>query len=429
MFKKTILINDIKNLISFTKTVLLKLSIIIINFNVKYFLEQCLCSVTKACKNIKAEIYVIDNLSTDGSKEYFNGKFKDVNFIWNTENIGFSKANNQVLKLVNGDFILFLNPDTILAEDCLEICFACFQSYQDAGALGIRMIDGAGNYLKESKRGFPSPFTSLFKLSGLTALFPTSKFFARYYLGHLAQHKNQQVDVLSGAFMMIRKSVLDKTGGFDERFFMYGEDIDLSFRIQKAGYKNLYLAETTMVHFKGESTNKNSGAYIKLFYGAMSIFVKKHHGSNFAAMFSFLIQLAIGIKTFISGILCRLGPWFQHTRKSIKKEKCFVIGDEKAFPFVQSILQKNNIESLIYARKDLNRLTTENTDEDLKNLSIFINDQPIKDIIFCIDDFSAKETIALIELLQKDLNLRFHFAGTQCIVGSNRKDSSGDIIA
>ena len=214
--------NDIKNLISSTKPVLLKLTIIIINFNVKYFLEQSLCSVINACKNIKAEIFVIDNCSKDGSREYFRGKFKEVNFIWNPENTGFSKANNQVLKLATGEFILFLNPDTILPEDCLEKCLTCFQNRDAIGAIGIRMIDGSGNFLKESKRGFPSPFTSLCKLSGLTTLFPGSKYFARYYLGHLDQHTTQEADVLSGAFMMIRKSVLDKTGGFDER--LYNQD-------------------------------------------------------------------------------------------------------------------------------------------------------------------------------------------------------------
>ena len=421
--------NDIKNLISLTKPVFLKLSIIIVNFNVKYFLEQCLCSVTKACKSIEAEIFVIDNLSTDGSKEYFNGRFKAVNFIWNTENVGFSKASNQILKHINGEFILFLNPDTILAEDCLVKCLHCFESNDDAGALGIRMIDGAGNFLKESKRGFPSAFTSLCKLSGLTALFPSSKIFARYYLGHLDQHINQEADVLSGAFMMIRKSVLNKTGGFDERFFMYGEDIDLSFRIQKAGYKNLYFAETTMIHFKGESTKRNSPVYIKLFYGAMSIFVQKHYGSIFAALYSFLIQIAIGIKKIILGILNHLHPLTRPGKELIHEERWLIIGDKKVFGFVQSILQKNNIGWLQNDNSSPNDLAVGDTVENLENLPLFITNQHIKAIVFCINDFSAKETIALIELLPADLNFRFHFDGTLSIIGSKQKDSSGDSIA
>jgi GT2 family glycosyltransferase len=423
------LYNDIKNLISSTKPFRLKLSVIIINFNVKYFLEQCLCSVTNACKNIEAEIFVIDNLSTDDSKEYFKGKFKEVHFIWNPENVGFSKANNQVLKLATGEFILFLNPDTILPEDCLAKCIACFNNNIDAGALGVRMIDGAGKFLKESKRGFPSPLVSLFKLSGLTAIFPRSKFFARYYLGHLNQYKNQQVDVLSGAFMMIRKRVLDITGGFDERFFMYGEDIDLSYRILRAGYQNIYFAETTIIHFKGESTKKNSPKYIKLFYGAMSIFVKKHYGENFAGLYNFLIQIVIAIKSPFLNILNSLRQSTDDKKKLNKREKYLILGDKKAFAVVESILQKNNIDSLVYNHVDLNGISIENNTEIFKHLPPFANDRSINEMIICVDDFSAKQTIALIELLPVGLNLRFHFANSNCIVGSNRKDSSGDIIA
>ncbi len=407
----------------------MKLSVIIVNYNVKYFLEQCLCSVTRACKDIDTEIFVIDNLSTDGSKAYLHGKFEKVNFIWNTENVGFSKANNQVLKLATGDFILFLNPDTILAEDCLAKCLACFQNDNYIGAVGIRMIDGSGNFLKESKRGFPSSFTSLCKLSGLTVLFPTSKFFAGYYLGHLDQHKNHEADVLSGAFMMIRKSVLDKTGGFDEQFFMYGEDIDLSYRIQKAGYKNLYLAETTMIHFKGESTRKGSPDYIKLFYGAMNIFVKKHSGGTTASIYGFLIQIAIGMKIFISAILNQLRSALWHPQVSNKNEKYLIIGDKNRFAFVQSILHKNNIGSLLYAGKDPGDLTTENRAEYLENLSNVLRDHHIKGIIFCMNDFTAKKTIALIELLPTSTDFRFHYANTLCIISSSRRDSVGDIIA
>ena len=421
--------NAIKNLISSTKPVLLKLTIIIINFNVKYFLEQCLCSVINACKNIDAEIFVIDNCSTDGSREYFNGKFTNVNFIWNLENAGFSKANNQVLELATCDYILFLNPDTILPEDCLEKCIACFRNREEVGAIGIRMIDGSGNFLKESKRGFPSPFTSLCKLSGLTALFPGSKIFARYYLGHLDQYNNHEVDVLSGAFMMIRKSVLDKTGGFDERFFMYGEDIDLSFRIQKAGFKNLYFAESTIVHFKGESTKKDSPVYIKLFYGAMSLFIKKHYGSNFAGVYNFFIQIAIGIKTLISVTINRLRPLFRRRKEPIKKERCLIIGENMEFGFVQSILQKNNIEFL---QEELINPQAQASDIALINKEVIfstITHQHIKAIIFCINDLSVKETISLMELLPAGLNFRFHFAGTLSIIGSNQKNSSGDSLA
>jgi len=280
----------------------LQLSVIIVNYNVKYFLEQCLCSVIKACKNIDTEIIVVDNYSTDGSKEFLLSRFPSVKFIWNDANTGFAKANNQALAFAEGGYILFLNPDTIVPEDCFEQSIAFFGSHPDAGALGVRMIDGAGKFLKESKRAFPSPLTSLYKLSGLTKLFPHSKIFARYHLGHLPENENHEVDVLAGAYMMIPKKVLDITGSFDETFFMYGEDVDLSYRIQKAGYKNYYYAQLTIIHFKGESTKKGSLNYVRLFYSAMSLFVKKHYSGGRAGVFNFLIQSGIFLRAILSVI-------------------------------------------------------------------------------------------------------------------------------
>ena len=222
--------------------------------------------------------------------------FPGVNFIWNTENEGFAKANNKALKLASGNYILFLNPDTIVPEDCFEKCISFIKSKDDSGALGIKMIDGSGKFLKESKRAFPSPMTSLFKLSGLTRLFPKSKVFSKYHLGFLDENISHEVDVLAGAFMMIPKKILDTTGTFDESFFMYGEDIDLSYRIQKAGYKNYYFAESSIIHFKGESTKKGSLNYVKIFYKAMSVFAKKHYGGTKAGIFNLLIQIAIFLR-------------------------------------------------------------------------------------------------------------------------------------
>jgi O-antigen biosynthesis protein len=278
----------------------LQLSVIIVNYNVKYFLEQCLCSVLKACKNITAEVIVTDNNSSDGSKGFLLPKFPQVNFIWNNDNVGFAKANNQALALAKGEYILFLNPDTIVPEDCFEKCIQFFQVYPQAGALGIHMIDGTGKFLKESKRAFPSPLTSLYKLSGLTKLFPYSKTFAKYHLGHLPENENHEVDVLAGAFMMAPKNILDKTGSFDETFFMYGEDVDLSYRIQQAGYKNYYFAQSSIIHFKGESTKKGSLNYVKMFYSAMSLFVKKHYSGSRAGVFNFLIQVAIFLRATLA---------------------------------------------------------------------------------------------------------------------------------
>ncbi|RXK60543.1 glycosyltransferase [Lacibacter luteus] len=278
----------------------MQLSVIIVNYNVKFFLEQCLLSVQKAIQQMDAELWVVDNASTDGSRAYLEPKFPQVKFCWNSENIGFGRACNQALAQAKGEYILFLNPDTIVPEDCFTACISFFKQTPDAGALGIRMLDGAGRFLPESKRSFPAPLTSFYKLSGLAALFPKSKTFGRYHLGYLDEHKNHAVDVLAGAFMFIPKAVLEKTGGFDESFFMYGEDVDLSYRIQEAGYKNYYYSERSILHFKGESTKKTSVNYVRMFYDAMSRFVKKHYSSSSAGLFATLISAAIWMRAFLS---------------------------------------------------------------------------------------------------------------------------------
>ena len=286
------------------------LSVIIVNYNVKHFLEQCIYSVQAAARDLETEIIVVYNHSSDGSMLYLPPKFPAVQFKENNENMGFAKACNQGLAMAKGRYILFLNPDTIVPEDCFVQCIQFMQSHPRAGGLGVRMIDGSGKFLKESKRSFPSPLTSLYKLFGLSRLFPHSRIFSRYHLGHLPEHSNNEVDVLAGAFMMIPREVLDKTGGFDENFFMYGEDVDLSFRIQQAGYSNYYFADSSIIHFKGESTRKGSMNYVKMFYTAMSQFVRKHYGGSRASLFTSLIHAGIWFRaglTAIGGFIRRFG--------------------------------------------------------------------------------------------------------------------------
>jgi GT2 family glycosyltransferase len=274
------------------------LSVVIVNYNVKHFLEQCLCSVEKAMgyDKFEVEVLVIDNHSQDHSLDYLQPIFPCVKFISNDRNVGFAKACNQGWEVAKGKYVLFLNPDTIVAEDCFSKCISFLETHPDAGAVGVKMLDGHGKFLKESKRAFPSPVTSLFKLFGFARVFPKSKTFSSYHLGHLHEDRNHEVDVLAGAFMMLRRKVLEEVGSFDEVFFMYGEDVDLSYRIQKAGYKNYYIAEANILHFKGESTKKGSLNYVRMFYNAMSIFVRKHYGGTKAGVFSFLIHVAIWIR-------------------------------------------------------------------------------------------------------------------------------------
>lgn len=276
------------------------ISVIIVNYNVKHFLEQCLHSVQKALEMLLGEIIVVDNNSVDGSCQMLRDKFPEIQLIGNKKNLGFSKANNQGIKMAKGKYVLILNPDTIVQEDTFRRCFDFMELHPDAGSLGVKMIDGKGNFLPESKRSLPTPAVSFFKIFGLSALFPKSKIFGKYHLGYLDKNKIHKIEILPGAFMFIRKSVLDRVGWLDESFFMYGEDIDLSYRIKLAGFENYYFPETTIIHYKGESTKKGSINYVLVFYKAMIIFAKKHFSLRNARLFSLLINIAIYLRAFIS---------------------------------------------------------------------------------------------------------------------------------
>lgn len=275
---------------------MLDLSVIIVNYNVKHFVEQCLHSVQNASKKLNVEVFVVDNNSVDGSIPFIKQKFPQVKLIENKTNTGFSVANNQAIRQSNGKYVLLLNPDTVVQEDTFDKIIAFMEAHPEAGGLGIKMFDGKGNFLPESKRGLPTPAVAFYKIFGLAKLFPKSKKFGQYHLTYLDKNKTHQVDVLSGAFMLMRKEALDKVGLLDETFFMYGEDIDLSYRITKGGYKNYYFAESSIIHYKGESTKKSSVNYVIVFYKAMAIFAKKHFSSNNARLFDFLIHLAIFLR-------------------------------------------------------------------------------------------------------------------------------------
>jgi len=276
------------------------LSVIIVSYQVKYFLEQCLFSVEKALQGIgDTEIIVVDNHSQDGTVEYLQPKFPTVKFLVQAENLGFGRANNLALDQAKGKYILFLNPDTILPEDFFRICLPFMDKTPAIGAVGVRMVDGSGRFLKESRRGFPTPWTSFCKLSGLTALFPHSRLLAHYYLGHLPEKQTHPAPILSGACMCISREVLERAGAFDERFFMYAEDIDLSYRIEQKGFTNYYIADTSILHFKGESTRKDR-RYVRLFYGAMVQFRQKHFTGFFSRIFNGLLAIAIRIRASLS---------------------------------------------------------------------------------------------------------------------------------
>jgi GT2 family glycosyltransferase len=273
-----------------------KLSIVIVNYNVKHFIEQCLHSVYSALKGIDAEVFVVDNNSVDGSVALIKEKFPQVILIENKVNTGFSKANNQAIRVSKGQYVLLLNPDTVVQEDTFTKTLAFMDAHPDAGGLGVKMVDGKGNFLPESKRGLPTPEVAFYKIFGLSKFFPKSKRFGRYHLTYLDKNKTHSIDVLSGAFMLLRAETLAKCGLLDEEYFMYGEDIDLSYRIILSGYKNYYFPDTCIIHYKGESTKKSSVNYVLVFYRAMAIFARKHFSQNRAKLFSILIHFAIYLR-------------------------------------------------------------------------------------------------------------------------------------
>ncbi|MDA3930079.1 MAG: glycosyltransferase [Prolixibacteraceae bacterium] len=278
----------------------MKLTVVIVNYNVKHFLEQCLYAVEKAIETIPAEVYVVDNNSVDGSNGMLIHKFPWVKLIANKKNVGFSTANNQAIRESKGEYVLLLNPDTVVEENTFTKVIQFMDEHPDAGGLGVKMIDGKGKFLPESKRGLPTPWVAFHKIFGLSSLFKKSKIFGKYHLSYLSNDEIHEIDVLAGAFMLMRKETLDKVGLLDEDYFMYGEDIDLSYRITKGGYKNYYYPNTTIIHYKGESTKKGSLNYVRMFYNAMIIFARKHFSKQYAGVFSFFIHLAIYFRAAIA---------------------------------------------------------------------------------------------------------------------------------
>jgi len=344
-----------------------------------------------------AEVIVVDNHSADGSPEYLQTRFSRVRFIFNPENLGYGRANNLGLKHASGRYILFLNPDTILAEDSLVKCLGFLESHPGSGAMGVRMIDGHGEFLRESMRGFPSPWVAFCKMSGLTTLFPRSRWFARYYLGHLDPGMEHSVDVLSGAFMMIKKEALDKTGGFDERFFMYAEDIDLSERIRQAGFRNYYYPGTSIIHFKGESTRKDAG-YVRQFYKAMIQFMHKH-GSGGSRFMMICMEMGIRLSSGMSALFH--GSRRDTNTQDAKQIKSWITGDEQSIREIKSVLAISQ-RSCVEKKEDAT------------------------EIIFCEGPgFSFGE---IIVSLQKNnaSSYRIHGLGSTSMVGSDSKKFPGE---
>lgn len=323
----------------------MKLSVVIVNYNVKYYLEQTLSSVFRAARNVDLDVWVVDNASTDGSQEYIRNRFPAVHYLYNEENVGFSRANNQAIRLSTGEYVLLLNPDTIVGEDVLETGVRFLDEHPQAGALGVAMLKDDGGFAWESRRGVPTPFTSFCKMSGLCTLFPKSRTFGRYYMRYLDESQINEIEIISGAFNMIRRSVLDRVGLLDETFFMYGEDIDLSYRILLGGYKNYYLP-CPILHYKGESTQKSSYRYVHTFYNAMLIFFNKHFRKNHLILSS-LIHLAVVFR----GALDLLKNKMLHQKTKFEEEnlagkKILCLGSKEALKELRFILEGHGLDAV-----------------------------------------------------------------------------------
>lgn len=281
----------------------MKVSVIIVNYNVKYFLEVCIHSVLRAAEGYDVEVIVVDNNSADGSCAFLRTHFPQVVLIANTDNKGFSKANNQGVAIAKGEYVLFLNPDTVMPEDFFSKTIPYMDAHPEVGSLGPRLIDGVGQFAPDGKKSFPTFSVAVYKTTGINKLFSKSAYFNKYYAVHIGERETAPVEVLSGCCMLVRTLAMQQAGGaFDEDYFMYCEDVDLSYRIQKAGYKNVYYPEVDLIHYKGESTKKMTLSYVRIFNEALVTFVKKHYSKKDAQLFVFFIHVGIVLRAVLGTV-------------------------------------------------------------------------------------------------------------------------------
>lgn len=375
-------------------------SVVIVNYNVRYFLEQCILSVKAASKKITTEIIVVDNNSNDESCKILLEKYPEVILLKNKENVGFSKANNQGVKAATGDYVLILNPDTIIAEDTLDKIFAYAKIKQNLGVLGVKLIDGAGKFAPESKRGIPTPNASFNKLFGIS-----SKRTGKYYATYLDENESGIIKVASGAFMFIKRTVFNEVKGFNEDYFMYGEDIDLSMKLLNKGYQNYYYADTQIIHFKGESTPKDI-KYLNYFHRAMRIFYKKHFKLN-----------------FVYDFFMRIGIEFWYLLKYFKFRK-----NKTSSKPVFNLLYLGNDELIVKFLNKKHLLIKESLIDDYSKIRELIKNNRIDTIIFDNSTLSNKKIIAHFEVLKNEKTaFKIHPRTTNFIIGSTSPNIRGQV--
>ena len=383
----------------------MQLSVVILNYNVRYFLETCLVSVQKAIQNIDSEIIVIDNASTDGSCEMIKERFPEVYLIENKENLGFPKGNNIGVEKAKGDYICILNPDTVIAEDTFEKILQFAENQTELGIIGCKMIDGSGLFLPESKRGIPTPWVAFTKVAGLYKYFPKSTLFNQYYLQHIPQSSTQKVPILTGAFMFLKRQLYQEVGGFDQDCFMYSDDVDLSYLVTKKGFSNYYFADTTIIHYKGESTQKDV-LYMKRFQEAMTFFYKKHFNQSY--LFTFFMK--IGIKLFAFKKMFTL-----KTFKATQPECYLIMSDNEALE--DSITSKFNKNTVII-----------NNIEGLRML-IGMAEKSTTEVIFDTNFISHSDMIQIMQdINQKNITFKIISRLNDYLIGSNTSEVRGEVI-
>ena len=345
----------------------MKISVVIVNYNVKYYVGQCIDSVRRALQGIDSEIIVVDNHSRDGSVDYLS-KIEGVRIIESGHNLGFSKANNIAIRQSTAEYVLMLNPDTIVAEDAIRMIIDFADSHPQAGGIGVRMHNDWGTTARESRRGLPSPMTSFYKIIGLSKRLPQHRKFGRYYMGWLPWDSPSRIEVVSGACFLVRRKALDEVGLMDEDYFMYGEDIDLSYRLLKGGWENWFVP-ADIIHYKGESTQKTSFNYVHVFYNAMLIFMRKHYSH-----LSWLIIWPLQIAVYFIALLALMATLFDRMKKSLgfggrykiefpvlylegsntMKEKCRAIAMRKGLSVIDSLDDcKQNIVVRVFDPSDM----------------------------------------------------------------------------
>lgn len=379
-------------------------SVIILNYNVRYFLELCLQSVEKALVGLDGEIIVVDNNSTDDSCAMVREKFPKVKLIENNENLGFPKGNNIGVAQAKGEYVYILNPDTVIAEDTLVKLLEFITHTPKVGLVGCKMIDGKGKFLPESKRGVPTPWVAFTKIFGFYKIFPKWKLFNQYYLNHIPESRTYKVEVLTGANMLLKRSLYLKVGGFDEGCFMYSDDIDLSYTVKQLGYFNYYFAESTIIHYKGESTVKDE-LYMQRFREAMQFFYKKH----FRASRFFDLMMRVGTLIFVL-----IKP---------KGEKQKYYPDEYVTVSSKIFLQQKITD---FFKK--NTITITKIDEN-KLFSQLISTQRKVEVVFDKEYYTYKEIIEAMQRHQKKLvTYKIKPEGCNYILGSNNSNDRGEVI-